>query len=146
MDGSADAVALLAIAALRRGDRDGAWTRFQHCAALPHPTGLHGMAALCEDEDPDRSWALMEEALADGAVPALTRIARIARLRGDDRLCLELLTGAARLGDADAMYDLAHAAADAGDVETSRRWYALAVERESGCEWPIERGAGYGLL
>ena len=30
------------------------------------------------------------------------------------------------------MYDVAHEMMDAGDDETSRRWYASAVEREAG--------------
>ena len=49
------------------------------------------------------------------------------------------------LGDADAMYDLAHDATDAGDDAASRRWYGLAVDRESGAEWPVERGVRYCL-
>ena len=44
------------------------------------------------------------------------------------------------------MYDLSHAATDAGDDEASRRWYALAVDREAGLDWPIARGVGYYLL
>jgi hypothetical protein len=53
---------------------------------------------------------------------------------------------AAQLGDADAMFDVAHTATDAGDDETSRRWYAAAVEREAGLAWPIQRGVGFFLL
>ncbi len=88
----------------------------------------------------------MEQAVAQGAVPALTRLARIARLRHAHAFSDDLLLRAAQLGDIDAMYDLAHAATDAGDDETSRHWYATAVEREAGLAWPIERGVGYRLL
>ena len=87
----------------------------------------------------------MTRALEQGALGALTRIARIARLRGEAAIAQDLLEVAARLGDADAMYDLAHAATDAGDDAASRRWYGLAVDRESGAEWPIERGVRYCL-
>lgn len=144
--GDGDVLALLAIALLRLDDPDGARTRFEACAALPHPTGAHGLAALAEADDPDGSWLLMERAVADGAIPALTRVARVARLRGEAGFADELLLCAARLGDADAMYDLAHAATDAGDHGAARRWYGLALEREAGLEWPIERGVGYFLL
>lgn len=88
----------------------------------------------------------MEEALIHGAVPALTRLARVARLRHAPAFASDLILRAAKLGDADAMYDVAHEATDAGDDETSRRWYATAVEREAGMEWPIPRGVGYYLL
>jgi hypothetical protein len=88
----------------------------------------------------------MEQAVAQGAIPALTRIARIARLRGGTRFSADLMLRAAQLGDADAMFDVAHTATDAGDDETSRRWYAAAVEREAGMAWPIQRGVGFFLL
>jgi hypothetical protein len=120
--------------------------RFVACSELPHPTGLHGLAALLEQDDPDAGWALMEQAVAQGAIPALTRIARIARLRGGTRFSADLMLRAAQLGDADAMFDVAHTATDAGDDETSRRWYAAAVEREAGMAWPIQRGVGFFLL
>jgi hypothetical protein len=88
----------------------------------------------------------MEQAVAQGAIPALTRIARIARLRGGDGFSADLMLRAAQLGDADAMFDVAHTATDAGDDEASRRWYAAAVEREAGMAWPIQRGVGFFLL
>jgi hypothetical protein len=88
----------------------------------------------------------MEQAVAQGAIPALTRVARIARLRGGVRFSADLMLRAAQLGDADAMFDVAHTATDAGDEETSRRWYAAAVEREAGMAWPIQRGVGFFLL
>ena len=145
-NGDGDAIAILGIAWLRLGDWDGARERFESCTQLRHPTGLHGLAALAEERDPDGSWSLMAEGLALGAIPALTRIARILLLR-DIPLCgQDLLYRAAKLGDADAMYDLAHLATDEGDDPASRRWYSLAVEREAGLEWPIERGVGYFLL
>ena len=144
-DGDGDALALIAIATLRLGEDDGARSLFEQCADLPHPTGLHGLAALDEPVDPDGSWVLMTRALEEGCVAALTRIARVARLRGEHAFAHDLLVSAARLGDADAMYDLAHAATDAGDDAASRRWYGLAVDRESGAEWPVERGVRYCL-
>jgi len=144
--GDGDALALLGVASLRLGDQRTAHARFEACIDVPHPTGLHGFAALLEAHDPDQSWVMMEAALAQGAVPALTRLARIARLRGGHAFGSDLMLRAAQLGDADAMYDVAHEATDAGDDETSRRWYATAVEREAGMEWPIQRGVGYYLL
>jgi hypothetical protein len=144
--GDGDALALLGIASLQLGDRATAHGRFEACAAIPHPTGPHGLAALLEEHEPEQSWVLMEQALTQGAVPALTRLARIARLRNAHPFASDLMLRAAKLGDADAMYDIAHEATDAGDDETSRRWYAAAVEREGGMEWPIERGVGYFLL
>lgn len=144
--GEGDALALLGLASLQLGDQSTARERFEACVAIPHPTGLHGFAALLEAHDPDQSWVLMEQALAQGAIPALTRLARIARLRHAHGFASELMLRAAQLGDADAMYDVAHEATDAGDDETSRRWYAAAVEREAGMEWPIQRGVGYYLL
>jgi hypothetical protein len=89
---------------------------------------------------------MMRRAVELGALGALTRIARIQRLRGETAVAHDLLEVAARLGDANAMYDLSHAATEAGDDEASRRWYALAVDREAGLEWPIARGVGYHLL
>lgn len=145
-DGDGDALALIAIAVLRLGDRDAAAARFETCASLPHPTGLHGLAALAEADDPDGGWALMERALALGAPAALTRIARIAHLRHEHGFGDGLMLAAARLGDADAMYDVAHRATERGDDELSRTWYASAVEREAGLEWQIERGVGFFLL
>ncbi|MGI9187368.1 MAG: hypothetical protein ACR2J9_07630 [Gaiellales bacterium] len=144
--GDGDALALLGIASLQLGDQTTAHERFEACTTIPHPTGLHGFAALLEAHDPDQSWVLMEEALAQGAIPALTRLARIARLRHAHAFASDLMLRAAQLGDADAMYDVAHEATDAGDDELSRRWYAAAVEREAGMEWPIQRGVGYFLL
>jgi hypothetical protein len=134
------------VAALHTGDLATANARFVACSELPHPTGLHGLAALLEQDDPDAGWALMEQAVAQGAIPALTRIARIARLRGGAGFSADLMLRAAQLGDADAMFDVAHTATDAGDDETSRRWYAAAVEREAGLAWPIQRGVGFFLL
>lgn len=144
--GDGDALALLGVASLQLGDQATAQGHFDACVAIPHPTGLHGCAALLEAHDPDRSWTLMEEALMQGAIPALTRLARVARLRHAHAFASDLMLRAAQLGDADAMYDVAHEATDAGDDETSRRWYATAVEREAGMEWPIQRGVGYFLL
>jgi hypothetical protein len=144
--GDGDALALLGIASLHLGDESSARNRFEACIEIPHPTGLHGCAALLEAHDPDRSWALMEQALAQGAVPVLTRLARIARLRHARAFSSDLMLRAAQLGDVDAMYDVAHEATDVGDDETSRRWYATAVEREAGMEWPIQHGVGYFLL
>ena len=144
--GDGDALALLGIASLQLGDQSTAHERFEACIGIPHPTGLHGFAALLEAHDPDESWVIMENALAQGAIPALTRLARIARLRHAHGFASDLMLRAAQLGDADAMYDVAHEATDAGDDETSRRWYATAVEREAGMEWPIQRGVGYYLL
>jgi len=144
--GDGDALALLGIASLHLNDQRTAHERFEACIGVPHPTGLHGFAALLEAHDSDQSWVMMETALAQGAVPALTRLARIARLRGAHAFGSDLMLRAAQLGDADAMYDVAHEATDAGDDETSRRWYATAVEREAGMEWPIQRGVGYFLL
>ncbi len=146
LQGEGDALALLGLASLQLGDQATAHQRFEACIAAPHPTGLHGFAALLEAHDPDQSWVLMEQALSQGAIPALTRLARIARLRHAHGFASDLMLRAAQLGDADAMYDVAHEATDAGDDETSRRWYAAAVEREAGMEWPIQRGVGYYLL
>ena len=145
-DGDGDALALIAIAVLRLGDRDAARARFETCASLPHPTGLHGLAALAEADDADGSWRLMERALAQGAPAALTRIARIAHLRHEHAFSDEVMLAAARLGDADAMFDVAHRATERGDEALSRRWYEAAVARDAGGDWPIERGVGYCLL
>lgn len=145
--GDGDALALLALLALRVHDEDEARERFARAAALPHGTGLHGLAAFEErDGDPVVAWDLMTRALALGAIPALTRIARIALLRGSEDAGRHLLLCAARLGDADAMYEVAHLATDDGDDATARRWYAAAVDCEAGVEWPIERGVGFLLL
>ena len=146
LGGDGDAHALLGIALLQLGDQSAAHGRFEACVGIEHPTGLHGFAALLEAHDPDQSWVIMERALAQGAIPALTRLARVARLRHAHDFASDLMLRAAQLGDADAMYDVAHEATDAGDNETSRRWYAAAVEREAGMEWPIQRGVGYYLL
>jgi hypothetical protein len=145
-DGDGDALALLAIAVLRLGDRAAAGARFEVCASMTHATGLHGLAALAEADDPDGSWDLMHRALALGAPASLARIARIVRLRGEEGFSDELMLSAARLGEADAMYDVAHRATERGDDDLSRQWYATAVEREAGLEWPVERGVGYWLL
>lgn len=145
-EGDGDAMALLGLAALRVDEQAAARARFDACLTVPHPTGLHGLAALTEEHDPVASWKLMEQAIANGAIPAITRLARIARLRGAAAFSSDLMLRAARLGDADAMYDVAHEATDAGDDETSRRWYAAAVEREAGLDWPTPRGVGYLLL
>mgnify|MGYP006284876239 CR=1 FL=1 len=144
--GDGDALALLAIAHLHLGDRAAAGERFAACAALPHATGLHGQAALAEAADPDGAWKLMRRALALGAPAALTRIARIVRLRGEEDYSDALMLAAARLGDADAMFDVAHRATDRGDDDASRTWYAAAVDRDAGLDWPVERGVGFWLL
>lgn len=145
--GDGDVIALLGLLALRVGDEPEARDRFGHAASIDHGTGHHGLAAFEErDGDPDEAWRLMQRALARGAVPALTRIARIALLRGAEDPGRHYLLCAARLGDADAMYEVAHLATDDGDDATARRWYGAAVDRESGVEWPIERGVGFLLL
>lgn len=142
-----DALALLALLALCVGDEDEARDRFRHAARIDHGTGHHGLAAFEErDGDPDQAWTMMQRALTLGAVPALTRLARIALLRGADDAGRHYLLCAARLGDADAMYDVAHLATDDGDDATARRWYGAAIDCESGAEWPIERGVGFLLL
>lgn len=88
----------------------------------------------------------MQEACDAGASQGLTRIARIVKLHRHEVLSDELMLRAARLGDPDAMYDVANRATDAGDHETARHWYGSAVDREAGREWPIAQGVGFHLL
>jgi len=144
---NADMMVLIALAAYRAGDERAEREWLERAEDLGHPTVLHYRAARAEREgDSEGGWALMQRAIEADAVPALTRLGRIARLRGDETMSQDLLLRSAKLGDSEAMYEVANYATSRDDNAMATLWYMNAVEREAGRDWPIERGVGFFLL
>jgi len=145
--GDADMMMLIALAASRAGAEAAEREWLERAADFGHPTVIHYRAAQAEREgDSDGSWELMQQALEADALPALTRLGRIARLRGDEALSHDLLLRSAKLGDSEAMFEVANYATSRDDNAMATLWYMNAVEREAGRDWPIERGVGFFLL